>query len=77
MQGGTVNAYDKSLTFPTAFSDTNYAFSMILIAPSYINTDYAIAAGKTTTGISDIRMGSANSTGYNGGWSHSWIAIGY
>ena len=77
MQGGTVNAYDKSLTFPTAFSDTNYAFSMILIAPSYINTDYAIAAGKTTTGISDIRMGSANGTGHNGGWSHSWIAIGY
>lgn len=77
MQGGTVNAYDKSLTFPTAFSDTNYAFSMILIAPSYINTSYAIAAGKTTTGISDIRMGSANGTGYNGGWSHSWIAIGY
>lgn len=78
IQGGTVNAYDKTLTFPTAFSDTNYAFSIFLMATEYINNDFTVAAGKTTSGITSIRMGSGNgSYGYNGGWTHSWIAMGY
>lgn len=78
IQGGTVNAYDKTLTFPTAFSDTNYAFSIFLMATEYINNDFTVAAGKTTSGITSIRMGSGNgSYGYNAGWTHSWIAIGY
>lgn len=78
IQGGTVNAYDKTLTFPTAFSDTNYAFSIFLMATEYINNDFTVAAGKTTSGITSIRMGSGNgSYGYNAGWTHSWIAMGY
>lgn len=78
IQGGIVNAYDKTLTFPTAFSNTNYAFSIFLTATEYINNDFSVAAGKTTTGITSIRMGAGDgSYGYNGGWTHSWIAMGY
>ena len=78
IQGGIVNAYDKTLTFPTAFSNTNYAFSIFLMATEYINNSFTVAAGKTTTGITSIRMGAGDgSYGYNGGWTHSWIAMGY
>ena len=80
IQWGSLSATNSSLTFPTAFSNTNYSINIFALSNSQNteSTNHSMAASKTTTGISWIRMGQYANAGHTDNqYTHNWIAIGY
>lgn len=80
IQWGMLSATNSSLTFPTAFSNTSYSINIFALSNSQNteSTNHSMAASKTTTGISWIRMGQYANAGHTDNqYTHNWIAIGY
>lgn len=80
IQWGKLASTSSSITFPKAFSNTNYAISIFALTDTQDTqkTVHSIANGKTTTGISWLKVGQHDSPADNqSGYTHNWIAIGY
>lgn len=82
IQWGSLSSSNTSLTFPMAFSNTNYSINFFTVITNQNNpnhhTWHSMCATKKTTGISNVRVGESGVEGTtSNNYAHNWIAIGY